>query len=96
MLAEFEAFIADEKAHMYVWNLTGSSGSLPCGSCRNIMGRCDPSEDDYLQHVSSTEYDKFDPRTEDDYADAARKLKATVDSGAGQGLIKQKANKRLA
>ena len=94
-LAEFEVFIADERAHKAVFNLIGSGGSLPCGTCRNCFGRCPPFTDEYLQHVSSTEYEKFDPRTEDDYAEAARKLKATVDSGAGPTAIK-KGNKRLA
>ena len=34
-LAEFEVFIADERAHKAVFNLIGSGGTLPCGTCRN-------------------------------------------------------------
>ena len=43
----------EELIHMY--HLTGYNGSLPCGVCKNVMGRCAPfSGHPYLVHVSST------------------------------------------
>ena len=89
MLAELLVFIADERAHEAVFNFIGSGGTLPCGSCGNIFGRCPPFKEEYLQRVSSTEYEQFDPRTENDYAEAARQLKATPDNGAGVTMIKK-------
>jgi hypothetical protein len=52
-------FLADFEAVKFVCSQMGASGRSPCPYCRNIIGRWDYFEDDYLVHMTSSEYGRF-------------------------------------
>jgi hypothetical protein len=67
--------IADWDQHVKTFNLKGFNGSIPCGICKNVLGRCAPFEDDYLVHVLSSQYEKFDRHTPDSFAALADRVR---------------------
>ena len=64
VFAKYTCSPQDERAHKFGFDLKGSSGSNPCASCDNCMGRVPYFEDDSgFAHVTSPMYHKFRPRS---------------------------------
>ena len=55
--------VADWEQHIKTFNLLGYNACVPCGICRNVLGRCPYFVDPYLVHVDSHEYARFDKHT---------------------------------
>jgi hypothetical protein len=51
----------EENIHMY--HLVGYNGSVPCGLCRNVLGRCPWFEHERLVHIHSPEHHRFELHT---------------------------------
>ena len=67
---KYGATIMDEEAFRALMSVKGHSGTKPCLSCQNVVGRVGSYEefyDDYLVHVLSTESDRFLPHTADTF-----------------------------
>ena len=72
-------------------SLKGFSGRVCCGLCKNVLGRCTPFDDDeYLVHLFSPEYERFDKHTLDSYCEAAAHLKHVAESTPGRLLEEEK------
>ena len=63
ILARCRIMVADWEQHVKTFSLTGYNGSVCCGVCANVLGRCDPFVHPYLVHYQSHEYHKFVRRT---------------------------------
>ena len=75
--ANFACFIMDERAEKFVCSVKGSSGSKLCMSCRNCVGRIDPSlVPEGLQHFSSPGLDGFEPQTYESFCEDFEYLRA--------------------
>ena len=71
VFAKYTCSPQDERAHKFGFDLKGSSGSNPCASCDNCMGRVPYFEDDSgFAHVTSPMYHKFRPRSRTSAIDA--------------------------
>ena len=66
--------ICDWEELVHLYHLVGYNGSVPCGVCRNVLGRCPPFEDDYLVHISSHETHRFDFHTAETYKEIRDQL----------------------
>ena len=52
--------VADWEQHVKSFNLKGYNGSVPCGCCQNVLGRCTYFDNDpTFVHLFSPEYDKL-------------------------------------
>ena len=72
--ARRQLMVADWEQHVKTFSLKGYNGSVPCGVCKNVMGRCEYFIDDYLVHIHSSEYHKFDRHTTESFAELAHSL----------------------
>ena len=62
--AKFSVFLMDERAEKAVVSCKGSSGSKPCVSCRNCVGRVDPAQVSHgFKHFSEPGLAGFEPNT---------------------------------
>ena len=52
--------ISDWEQVIKTYDLVGYNGSVPCGVCRNVLGRREYFVDDYFVHITSHEHEKFD------------------------------------
>ena len=86
--------VADWEQHVKTFNLKGYNGSVPCGWCQNLLGRCPYFDNDPMfVHIHSPEYDKLvkhTPATFAALADTVRDVAfsqpaqlATVEQSAG-------------
>ena len=65
--------VADWEQHVKSFNLKGYNGIVPCGICKNVVGRCPFFQGDaHLVHVQSSEYQRFDLHTPETFAEAVR------------------------
>ena len=63
---KYGATIMDEETFRALMSVRGHSGTKPCLSCQNVVGRVGSNEefdDDYLVHVLSPESHRFIPHT---------------------------------
>jgi hypothetical protein len=65
IVAEFAAWLADERAIKDLVSCKGASGLKPCISCRNVVNRTTPAADGYLVHIDCPETHRFDRQTVD-------------------------------
>ena len=72
--ARRQLMVADWEQHVKTFSLKGYNGSVPCGVCKNVLGRCDYFIDEYLVHIHSSEYHKFDRHTTESFAELAQGL----------------------
>jgi hypothetical protein len=70
--------VADWEQHKKSFQLTGFNGSRTCIICKNLLGRCDDFEHEYLVHVFSTEPSRFDLHTAGSFTDVLNKLEFTA------------------
>jgi hypothetical protein len=61
--AQFEGFLADEKAHKELFAIKGASGMKPCLSCKNVCRFLPTSASGYLVDLSCVELNKLDKHT---------------------------------
>ena len=62
--AKFAVWLMDERAEKFLTSCKGSSGSKPCISCRNCVGRIDPADvSEGFRHFSAPGLDGFEPNT---------------------------------
>ena len=62
--AKFAVWLMDERAEKFLTSCKGSSGSKPCISCRNCVGRIDPANvSEGFRHFSAPGLDGFEPNT---------------------------------
>lgn len=61
--AEFGCLLADEKAIKEIVSCKGASGTKPCVSCKNVVGRTEPDVAGYLVHYSCPDPGRFDRQT---------------------------------
>ena len=83
---KYGATIMDEDAFRALMSVKGHSGTKPCLSCQNIVGRMGPYEEfhhDYLVHVLSPESHRFIPHTVDTFKVMCDNLKKAVLEGQG-------------
>ena len=85
--ASFACFLGDEKALKEVWSVKGASGTKPCCSRRNVVGRMEVARDDpHIVHYTSAT--GFRAHTDRSYAamiaslkeHAATSTRATLDN----------------
>ena len=62
--AKFVLWLMDERAEKFITSCKGSSGSKPCISCRNCVGRIGPADvSQGFMHFSEPGLDGFEPNT---------------------------------
>ena len=84
--------IADWKQHKATFNLKGHGGNVCCYFCCNCVGHCEPfSDDPFLVHVSSHEYDKFVHHTYDTIINQVSKVEVASHGPANAFSMIQRA-----
>ena len=83
--------IADWDQHVRTFNLKGYNARVPCGMCKNVLGRCKFFQDPYLVHLHSSEYEKFDKHTPESYEELADGVKRLVETEPNK-LLKHERN----
>ena len=63
--------IADWEQHVRGFNLMGYNGLVPCGCCKNVLGRRPDFDDPVFVHISSHEYHRFQLHTPESLFEAA-------------------------
>ena len=77
--------VADWEQHVKTMSLKGYNGSVPCGICRNVLGRCPFFENDPdFVHLHSSEHEKFDKHTPESFAQLAAELKDVAQNRPGE------------
>lgn len=86
--ARFGFFVADEREIKYLWGVRGASGTKPCCSCRNVVGRMELEEslDTYLVHHTWGTPDRFDLHTRQSYEEARGMLEHEARHGTQASL----------
>ena len=84
--ASGQLMMQDWEQHVKVFNLKGYNASMPCGVCKNVMGRCPYFEHEYLVHLHSHEYGKFDKHTHETFQELADRIKDIADNGGAAEL----------
>ena len=64
-------------------SLKGPNGIVPCGVCKNVVGRCRPFHDPYLVHIHSSEYHRFDKHTPESFTELAHHIKHIAENSPG-------------
>ena len=88
--AKRQLILADWGQHVKTYSLKGYNGIVPCGVCKNVIGRCQPFTDEYLVHIHSCEYHKFDRHTPESFAELAQRLKRTAEHNPGELQLEEK------
>ena len=78
--ANRQLMIADWDQHVRTFNLKGYNARVPCGICRNVLGRCRDFEDEYLVHIFTHEHQRFDKHTPESYADLADAVRLVAET----------------
>ena len=81
---KYGATIMDEEAFRALMSVKGHSGTKPCLSCQNVVGRVGPYEefdDPFLVHVLSPESDRFIPHTADTFKVMCNNISTAVLEG---------------
>ena len=73
--------VADWEELVILYSLTGYNGSVPCGICRNILGRCPPFDHPYLLHINSAEHDRYDFHTRETYKQIRARMEGVAAAG---------------
>ena len=81
--------VADWEQHVRAFNHVGFNGSVPCGWCRNVLGRCPFFRHAYLVHVNSAEYDRMDSHTPESKYELARDVQACAQGGGNLAHLQQ-------
>jgi hypothetical protein len=84
--ADVDICIADWEQHVRNYNLKGPSGRLACGWCRNAMWRMPWFTHDYLVHLKSDEWDRFDKHTVETFREVADEIKRVATTGSPEEL----------
>jgi hypothetical protein len=85
--ASGQLIVADWDQHVKTFNLKGYHGSVPCGICKNIVGRCEYFEDEYLVHLHSSDYGRFDKHTPASFRELTERIKHIADHGTPSALL---------
>ena len=81
--ANRQLMLADWEQHVKTFSLKGPNGIVPCGVCKNVVGRCRPFHDPYLVHIHSSEYHRFDKHTPESFTELAHRIKHIAENSPG-------------
>ena len=73
-------FLADFEGIVQAFCLMGASGRKACPFCKNMLWRCDEFEDDYLCHLSCSEYTRFDLHTNESMREMTDEIEAASET----------------
>lgn len=72
--ARVKLTVGDWEEHVKTFNLVGYNGTVPCGICENVTGRCAPFEHETLLHISTHDRHKLDRNTPESFRELAGKV----------------------
>lgn len=79
--------LADWEQQVKTFNIKGYNGTVPCGICRNVLGKCRFFDDDpYFLHVHSSRVERMDKHTPQSYTDIVNDLRHLAAHGTVANL----------
>ena len=81
--------VADWEQHVRGFNLIGYNGIVPCGVCKNVLGRRADFNHPVFVHISSHEYHRFQMHTPESFFEAADEVQRVAEEEPARLAVQQ-------